>query len=296
MKNIKCLVLGAAGFVGSNIMDRLLKYDHYDVIGIDDLSFGFIDNISDKSKFYQQNVNDLTQSFLNGFDVVVVSYCSNIIYAIEHETETYQNNAIIAANLFMKYHGKIVYLSTSSVYNQAKIIPTPEDVEISTYNAYDTSKYIAELFLKQRGNFTTLRLSNVYGKNQRAENPYCGVTGKFIDAAFKGEPMKIYGDGLSTRDFTYVDDVVDAIIMSIDQDPKNTEINIGTGIETSTVELSNMITDAIGGPHSAKYIGTRSIDKITRRCLDIKKAKQLLGWDPKTSLEKGIESTIFNLK
>jgi nucleoside-diphosphate-sugar epimerase len=84
--------------------------------------------------------------------------------------------------------------------------------------------------------------------------------------------------------------------MSIDQDPKNTEINIGTGIETSTVELSNMITDAIGGPHSAKYIGTRSIDKITRRCLDIKKAKQLLGWDPKTSLEKGIESTIFNLK
>lgn len=289
----KIILTGACGFVGSNISNRLFGLE-YETLNIDDLSFGNKKNM--RTQFLEAGFEDLSEQQLSGFDILIHCATSNIIYAMAHPIETFQNNATNTIKLFQKFKGKIIYTSTASVYGQVDVIPTPEEAEIKTNNAYDQSKYIAELFLQQRGNYTTLRLSNVYGINQWADNPYCGVMGRLINNILNGESVKINGNGKQTRDYTFVDDVVDAIMLSIQQESKNTEINIATGKETSINELVDTIVNLTDKTALKKYIESRKIDGITRRCLDIKKAEQLLGWESKTSLEEGIKKTILWMK
>lgn len=284
---MKILITGAAGFVGSNLCHRLSKEGFY-FHGVDNLSFGNKNNFPSGEDLFVKDFDELEEEYLNYFDVLIHLATSNIIYAMGMPHETYHNNAVKTAKLFNRFNGKIIYTSTASVYGNAKNIPTKETDAIQLSNAYDTSKYIAELFLQQRGNFTTLRLSNVYGRFQDATNPYCGVLGKFVDQYLQGNPFTIYGNGDHTRDYTYVDDVVDAIILAAHQKAHNTEINIATGKETSAL----FIAEKISLDHEVKKLPVRKIDAITRRCLDIKKAKQLLGWKPLINIGEGIEKTI----
>ncbi len=286
----KICVIGGAGLVGANVAHALYEKG-ISVTVVDNLQFGFKDNLP-PCDFIEDDFVNMSEEFWNSFDVIVVSYCSNIIFAMSHVIETIENNAIKFKTFLDRYHGKIIYLSTSSVYGTADVFPTPETAEIKTSNAYDTSKRIAELFLQQRGNYTSLRLSNVYGKYQRPENPYCGVLGRMIDSAINDKPIEIYGDGTATRDYTHVSDVVKAILLAIDQPPKNAEINIATGIETSVNDLCKMVWKAVDKPVKYNRTQLRSIDATTRRCLDIKKAEQLLGWKPAVTLEDGIMQTI----
>lgn len=291
----KIILTGACGFVGSNIAKRLV-YSGYKTMGIDNLSFGNEKNIDKCVPYYKYGFEFLTESELSEFDILIHCATSNIIYAMDKPIETFQNNATNTIKLFRKFKGKIIYTSTVSVYGQADIIPTPEDAEIRTSNAYDQSKYIVELFLYQRENYTTLRLSNVYGINQRADNPFCGVMGKLINNILNNELVKINGDGKQTRDYTFVDDVVDAIMVVIQKESLNTEINIASGKEISINKLIDIIVNITDKIALKKYVESRNIDGITRRCLDIKKAEQLLEWKPKTSLEEGIKKTIGWMK
>jgi len=291
MYKTKCLVTGCVGFVGSRICARLIDLG-IDVYGIDNLSFGSRENIPEGLAWMDKDFNEAGARFLNDFDVLVHCAVSNIIYAQTHETETFSNNALHAINLFQKFRGKIIFTSTASVYNSAEEIPTPEHAKIHCVNSYDTSKRISEMYLQERGNYTTIRLSNVTGINQRPSSEYCGVVGKMIHSAIKGESIKIIGDGKQTRDFTYVEDVVDAVMRCIELPAMNDEYNIATGIETSIIDLSKMICSALDRPHSIQMIPKRSIDGINRRCLDISKAEKILGWSPKTNIKLGILKTI----
>lgn len=285
------LLTGACGFVGSNIAARLIS-DGYKCQHIDNLSFGNKENF--KGNFSKIGFESLSESFLSAFDILIHCATTNIIYAMDHPVETFQNNATNTIKLFQKFKGKIIYTSTASVYGQADILPTPEDAEIRTNNSYDQSKYIAELFLQQRGNYTTLRLSNVYGINQRPDNPFCGVIGRLVDNILNDKPINVNGQGTQTRDYTFVDDVVDAVITAIiHKEALNTEINIATGIETSIMGLMEIISDYAEKNPLYHHVGVRKIDGILRRCLDIKKAQELLGWKPNTSLEEGIKKTIL---
>lgn len=292
----KIILTGASGFVGSNVAKKLLEYG-YTINCIDDLRFGNLNN-AEGLLIDHTDFNNISEDELNKNDILIHCATSNIIYAMEHPIETFQNNATNTIKLFQKFKGKIIYTSTASVYGQADDIPTPEDAEIRLNNAYDQSKYIAELFLQQRGNYTTLRLSNVYGPHQRPDNPYCGVMGKIIDSAINKKPFHINGDGKQTRDYTYIDDVVQAIMLAIIKPAQNTEINIATSKETSILNLmqksfpAGYIINITWGP-------VRKIDGITRRALDISKAKKLLSWQPEVTVEEGIKKTILwiqNLK
>lgn len=287
----KIILTGACGFVGSNISKRLFE-SGYEIVNIDDLSFGNKDNLSVNNELHRFGFEQLTEETLSKFDILIHCATSNIIYAMDKPIETFQNNATNTIKLFQKFKGKIIYTSTASVYGQADIIPTPEDAEIRTNNAYDQSKYIAELFLQQRGNYTTLRLSNVYGTNQRADNPFCGVMGKLVNNILNDKPVKINGDGKQTRDYTHADDVVDAIMIAIEREALNTEINIASGKETSINELVDAIVIITDKTALREYVESRKIDGIIRRCLDIRKAEQLLGWKPKIFLGEGICKTI----
>jgi UDP-glucose 4-epimerase len=288
---MKIFITGIAGFIGSNLANKLHELG-YTVAGCDTLQFGYKKNLASGMAFYNKDFKDLDLEWLEFYDVLVHCATSNIIYAQSSPLETFRTNAFESIKLISKFKGKIVYTSTSSVYGQAEIIPTPETAPENLSNAYDQSKAILEKYLQLRGNFTTLRLSNVYGENQRPENPYCGVVGRFIDQTLKDVSTTINGDGKDTRDFTYINDVVRALIIAIDQRPKNMEINIGTGIETSTFDLAVQIANMIDGVPLVKFVEKRSIDKINRRCLDITRAKKILGWKPLFDLEEGLKRTI----
>jgi UDP-glucose 4-epimerase len=293
---MKIFISGILGFISSNVANRL--YDEgFEIFGCDNLQFGYAKNLNPKINWIEKSFDEISEERLNEFDVLLHMACANIIYAQDHSIETFKTNALDSIKLIEKFKGKVVYTSTSSVYGNAIQIPTPESSTFKVSNAYDQSKLITERYLKLRGNYTTLRLSNVYGKNQRPENPYAGVIGKFIGNVINNEPYKIYGDGCSTRDYTYIDDVVEAIILACFQDAKNTEINIGTGKETSILKLISVIHDIIDQVKEIKYIDGRKIDGIRRRCLDIRMAKELLGWQPNCSIQEGLKETIkWNLE
>lgn len=292
------IVTGAAGFIGSTVCRRLHEQG-LAVIGIDDLSFGYEKNIPEGIHFEKMSFDKFTRNGYSGKyafseeDIIIHLAAANIIYAQSHPVETLKVNAEKTIEFLKSIPGKIIYTSTSSVYGNPEYLPTFEEAEVNTSNAYDSSKRSAELFLQKRGNYTTLRLSNVYGPYQRPENPYCGVIGKLIDAAYKGKSFTIYRDGTDTRDYTYVDDVVDAIISAACIYPaRNTEINIGTGVETSVSNLIKIIEEETDRSILAKKVEGRPIDTIRRRCLFIDKAALLLRYSPKVSLQDGIKKTI----
>lgn len=283
---MKMIITGACGFIGSNLCHKLSAMG-INYLAVDDLSFGNENNFPKNNRLLKCEFSDL-ESSLEETDILIHLATSNIIYAMSEPIETFKNNAVETIKLFQRFKGKIVYTSTASVYGNAESFPTKEDEEVKLSNAYDSSKYIAELFLRERGNFTTLRLSNVYGRFQDATSPYCGILGKFVDKYLEGKPLTIYGNGTATRDYTYVEDVVNAMLLAIDRLPCNTEINIATGVETSVLELAEMINE----DNDIEKLPSRSIDAIQRRCLDISLAEKLLGWKPKTDIATGIKKLI----
>ena len=287
---MKILVSGVAGFVASNIANDL--FNKYDITGVDDLSFGNRANLRREVRFIEKDFNKLSDKVLSSFDVLIHCACANIIYAQTNQVKTFKINALDSIELFNRFKGKIIYTSTASVYGQSKELPTPETAPMNVSNAYDQSKLIAERFLEIRGNYTTLRLSNVYGVNQRPDNPYAGVIGKFIDSAIKSKPFNVYGDGSCTRDYTYISDVVNAVELAIEADPLNTSVNISGNCEASSLDLVREIKSLTNSTSNVNHTEVRQIDTIKRRLLDISKAKELLNWSPKIGLTEGLKKTI----
>jgi len=287
---MRILLTGCAGFIGSNIAKYLVKSGH-SIVGIDDLSFGFRENIPEGLSFMQMDFKDF--DFKDKFDCLIHSATANIIYGSDHPIETFKNNSEKTIGLFDRFKGKIIYLSSCSVYGKIDSLCAKETADIRTNNPYSLSKYAAEQYLRCREDFTTLRLSNVYGLGQNPKGKYCGVVNKFIYKIYNNLPIEIYDSEENTRDYTYVSDVVDAVIKTMYMPSLNTEINIGTGEQTSTKELCHIVNDFFPGkPLAIMRTEGRDIDDIKRRCLNNDKAKKLLKWKPKTDLRDGINKTI----
>lgn len=287
---MKILLIGSLGFLGSNIHERLIK--NHTVYGVDNLRFGFKENEPDGVINEIVDFKDLDQLTLNLYDVMVFAATSNIIYAMDNCEPTYNNNYYNAGKLFNAFKGKIINLSTTSVYGNATQIPTLEHWQnLAPNEPYAISKLMAEAVLKVRGNYTTLRLSNVYGKNQRHKSNYCGVIGKFVHQAINKYPLSVCGRGSQTRDFTYIDDLVDAVEMAVEREALNTEINIASGVETSMMQVIDELKSIVGDV-KVNHLPNRAIDGITRRCLDINKAADLLQWSPKVDLFTGLMKTV----
>lgn len=288
---MKPLITGAAGFIGSNLCNWLHEHN-IPFVAVDNLSFGKRESLHSDIELVEKDFINISQEDIDnwGCDMLIHLATSNIIYAVNHPAETFINNAIKSRYLFSCFPGnKIIYTSTASVYGQADLFPTPEDATKKPYNAYDSSKLVAEYYLQDRMNYTTLRLSNVYGPGQSPVNPYCGVLGKFIALFKMGRPFRVFGEGKATRDYTHVDDVVRAIYIAMQTPALDTEVNIATGIETSVEELMHLVA---GDSPDKTHYAERDIDRITRRCLSIEKAERLLGWQPVISIKAGIASTI----
>lgn len=285
---MKALVTGANGFIGTNLVKRLLR-DGYEVIGLDDFS---ADNPRQDLPIKQGSVANL-------WTVDELAVNANVIFHLAARTMALSTKAQLAdmqtniggtLNVLMcarEYGIPVVYSSSSAVYGNGGKLPFTEDSRIELLTPYAASKHAAEGYCQVFKNVvqvTTLRLSNVYGPHQSPTNPYCGVIARLMAKKDAGLPLPIYGNGEQTRDFTYVDDAVEALILA-SKVGFGEVVNIGTGVETSINQLAQMI----GGP--VEYQKGRDIDLINRRVLDNDRAYRVLGWKPKVDLRAGLSLT-----
>ena len=299
---MKILVTGAAGFIGSHLVDKLVELGH-EVMVIDDLSNGKEENLNPKAHFLQEDISK--DSFLDdsrnmfspiggtllGIDYIFhLAAIPRVPYSIEHPTETHRVNVNGTFNILKiakEYKvKKLIFASSSSVYGDQGL-PLKETMIPQPISPYALHKQIGEQYLRMFNLVyglptLSLRFFNVYGKRADPESEYSLVIAKFKKLKAEGKPLTIYGDGEQTRDFTYVDDVVDACILAMEKPVQNKIINICNGKQTSI----NEIADLIGGKKA--YCPPRKGD-LLHTLGDNTKVKSLLGWQPKISVEEGIK-------
>lgn len=256
---MKCLVTGSEGFIGKNLV-AALKADGHEV-----------------DEWDVKNGDDITRNFFithpeDTFDVVYHLACMNQMTAADPDAAI-QNLEVNAygtrrlAEYAVDNDAKFVYTSTASVYGNAEQIPTPVTAKLNPLTDYAVAKLAGEYFVQNSGaDWTILRLSNVYGPHQTLDNPYCGVIGRFLEQEANGEPLTVIGDGMQTRDFTYVGDVVEhlqraAYKCAYPSDYSGRIFNVSRGRETPVEYVARSIS------HNIKRIEKRPIDGVDRRCL-----------------------------
>ena len=268
----KCLVTGAAGFIGSHVASELVKAGH-EVICIDDLSGGFIENIPNGTTFIQNSINDSEQINMlfekHTFDYVfhLAAYAAEgLSHFIRHYN--YSNNLLGSINLInaaVKSDSVKCFVFTSSiaVYG-ANQLPMLEETQPNPEDPYGISKYAVELDLQSAHemfglNYIIFRPHNVYGPNQNIADQYRNVIGIFMNQLLKNQPMSIFGDGSQTRAFSYIDDVAPAIAHSIkNSDAYNEIFNVGADTPYSVLELAQEISKVLGKEPQISFLEQRN--------------------------------------
>ena len=193
---------------------------------------------------------------------------------------------------------RLVYTSSTSVYGNPRYLPINEDDPLSLLTPYAVSKlsgenYCMAFFESYDVPTSAVRYSNVFGPGQDPANPYCGVVAKFIESLFAGQPPVIHGDGNQTRDFTYIDDAVEATLLAAQSDRALGEVfNVGTGVETRVNDLAAILTRLVGLDVEPQHTNRRDIDNIRRRVVNIEKTRRTLRWVPNVTLETGLRNTV----
>ncbi|SYZ73526.1 NAD-dependent epimerase/dehydratase [Candidatus Zixiibacteriota bacterium] len=301
----RVLVTGGAGFVGSNLVEAIVRAGGK-VAVLDDLFTGERKNIepSVPYEFIQGSVTDykLVRSAMDGVDYVAHLAARNIIVSTKNPREDYETNIGGTLNVLMaaretKPKG-VVYTSSASIYGNPRILPIVEDEAPLTFSPYSVSKLAGEnycyaFYETYYVPVSVVRYSNIYGPKQNPANPYCGVISKFIEAIAAGRNLQIHGDGLQTRDFTYVDDAVSGTLMALLSPRADGMVfNMGTGIETSIMGIVELLADLMGRKAGCEHIDRRDIDNIRRRVLNIERIRTRLRWHPQVSLHEGLKRTI----
>lgn len=291
----KILTTGGAGFIGSNLVDKLIEKDH-EVLVIDNLSTGKKENLNPKAKFFNLDLRDFEKikPIFKGVDFVFhLAALPRVPLSVAKPRETNEMNITATLNTLVAAKDakvkKFIYSSSSSIYGVGNDLPLKESMTVLPISPYALQKYVGELYCRifssNLYNLPTvsLRYFNVYGQRQPEEGSYVPVIGLFLTQKKKELPLTITEDGEQTRDFTHVSDVVNANILAMESDKvgKGEAINIGAG-RNCTV---NKIAELVGG--ETKYIPARPGD-IRDTLADISLAKELLGWEPKITLEEGI--------
>ncbi|MCM8768485.1 MAG: NAD-dependent epimerase/dehydratase family protein [Candidatus Omnitrophica bacterium] len=299
---MRILVTGGAGFIGSHLVDRLLA-DHHQVAVLDNLSTGRKENLNPEAKFYPGDIRDKQVSSLMAEEKpeVLFHLAAQINVRKSTEDPIFDNEVNVSGSLnlikaFLATGGKkIIFASTGGVmYGETDILPTPETVEPFPLCPYGIAKLSVEKYLNYfhryfNLSFAALRFGNVYGPRQNAFSE-AGVVAIFSARLLAGKPAIIFGDGQQTRDFVYIDDVIRACLLTLEQDPASF-FNVGTGEETSVNEIFSQVARWIDKPCERQYAPAKEGD-IRRSCLATEKIKKYLGWQAQVSLAEGIRKTV----
>lgn len=301
----KIIVTGGAGFIGSNLVDRLID-DGHKVIVLDNLLSGKKKNLNKKATFHKIDVQNLKkiQSFFVGVDYVFhMAAMARIQPSIIDPAPTLKNNILGTLNVLLASKNakvkKVIYSASSSFYGDQEKIPLTEDMRGYFKNPYSFSKYAGEELCRLFTNLyelptVCLRYFNVYGKRQLAEGAYCTVVGVFIRQIKDGDPITIVGDGTLRRDFTNVEDVVEANVRAMKKG--DGVMNVGTGVNYSINQVANIILNEFLGISlqraltlgKAMYCPRRPGEsKIT--LADITRIGAIFNWKPSIDFRTGIQ-------
>ena len=294
-------VTGGTGFIGSHLVRRLVSEGH-NVTIIDNFSRGSLanlDGIHEKIHIEKMDIcdRDALDGVLQGADGIFHQAALGSVPESWKNPDTYQRvNVGGTENVFRtasNHHIKVVYASSASIYGDIQRIPITEDFERRPINPYGKTKLdcetLAERYMKEGSQIVGLRYFNVFGAGQ---NPaYAGVITCFLNRLNAGEPPIIFGDGSQIRNFTFVDDVVEANLIAMTGNVVGGFFNIGGGKSTSLTDLAHMMIRLAGRHVKPLYENPRPGDaKISTA--DISKSAKILGWSPRTSLEDGLR-TLF---
>lgn len=302
---MKVLVTGGYGFIGSHVVDRLIR---------DGIETVIVDNLTSASSSCYRNpaavlyVNDIRDEVLE--DVFAREKPDAVIHlAAQIDVSESQRNPLFDANVnilgtlnvlrLCEAHSvqKIVYASSAAIYGNPEYLSIDEMHPLNPESCYGVSKSVPESYIRQYASmhglkYTILRLANVYGPRQSSHGE-AGVVSVFLDRMKEGKGLVIYGDGEQTRDFVYVEDVAKAFVDAVRTDGRvdNQTMNIGCGIATSINTIVGMIGDITGRNFLTNYEQARPGD-ILHSYLNNRKAQELMSWSPDYALNMGLEKTI----
>ena len=300
---MKAIVTGGAGFIGSHMVEFLLKKG-FDVIVIDNMSNGQLDNV----ELFKDNPHytflkiDLSKEFDDSYfkDIDYVFHMAalaDIVPSIEEPLKYHESNVTATVKILeacRKYNiKKLIYSASSSCYGIPDNYPTDENAEIKPQYPYAFTKYVGEQYALFWGRLykvpvISLRYFNVFGTRARTNDTYGAVFKVFLSQKLHNQPLTIVGDGTQTRDFIYVTDVVRANLMVAESDLNNEILNVGTGKPQSI----NYLAELIGGP--TVNIPKRPGEPDSTNA-DITKIKKLLNWEPEVSFEEGVKIMLKNI-
>ncbi|MDA8087083.1 MAG: NAD-dependent epimerase/dehydratase family protein [Nitrospiraceae bacterium] len=304
------LITGGAGFIGSNLAEALLSMGHRITV-IDDLSTGKMENIealqgSGRMSFFKGSILDagLLRSVIEQNGVTLISHQAaipSVAKSVANPARSMEANVVgtatvfdVAARLGCK---RIVFASSSSVYGDTPELPKRESMPLNPKSPYAASKAAKEMLAKVFSGLygmeiVGLRYFNVYGRRQDPASEYAAVVPKFVTRALANEPITIDGDGLQTRDFTYIDDVIQANVRALTgQDVQTGVFNIAFGDRISVMDLARMILKVTGSKSEIIHNPPRPGD-VRDSLADIGDARRALGYAPEFDLAAGLEKTI----
>lgn len=295
---MKVVVTGAAGFIGSHLVEALVKRNH-EVIAIDNLKSGRIKNLAsvkESIEFHNVDIrSDRISTLFEGAEQVFhLAALADIVPSISQPYEYIDVNVLGTTRVLEAARSagvnRIIYAASSSCYGIPDLFPTPEVAEMRPQYPYALSKYLGEQVLFHWLNLygiqgLSLRFFNVYGPRARTSGTYGAVLGVFLAQRNANIPLTIVGDGSQTRDFTHVSDVINALLLASKSNATGLPINVGTSNPVSI----NYLAELIGGP--VTYIPKRPGEPdIT--CADISRANEILKWQPKVSIEEGLQMVL----
>ena len=295
---MKCIVTGGAGFIGSNLVERLSK-DEHEVQVIDNLHTGSVSNLEGLGcEFHKMDAGKINSIGVNA-DIVFHQgiYSSSPMY---NEDRTLMSKVIDEFISILEYckekNAKLVWASTSSLYNGIKP-PHKEDCVAFAKDFYTEPRLmmerVAQIYSRRFGiSAIGLRYFSVYGPKERSKGKYANLVSQFLWDMFEDRAPVIYGNGEQRRDFTYVDDVVEANILASKSNIKFGVYNVGTAKNYSLNELVEILNSKLGKKISTKYIENKVRDYVDVTLADTTKAKDELGFEAGIALEQGIEKLI----
>jgi UDP-glucose 4-epimerase len=298
---MKILVTGGAGFIGSHLVDALVDRGE-NVLVLDDLSSGKREYVNPKARFSEVDVRTPeAQAAVREYDPEVIFHLAaqkSVPDSLKHPRKDVDINLVGLCNLLEAIPGsslkKFIFISTGgAMYGDDASLPAAETQPAQPSSPYGISKYASEQYLAvwsklHKFQATILRPANVYGPRQ---DPFgeAGVIAILAKRAVEKQPMRVFGTGKHTRDYVFVLDVVRAFLGALDEDVTGT-FNIGSGVETSVLDIIQNLSNVIGGELSVDH-QPEVVGEMARSSLDARQAHAVLHWQPKTSLEEGIHKT-----
>lgn len=302
---MRYLVTGGAGFIGSHIVHELVRRGH-GVVVLDDLSSGKEKNLKEVRNQIELRMGSITdpetvQKAIIGVDFVIhLAARTSVPRSVKDPIESNRINIdgtliVLVASKDAKVR-RIVYAASSSAYGETPILPKVQTMPANPISPYGVTKYVGELYSQVFGKVYGLenvcvRYFNVFGPRQDRTSQYSGVLSRFMLALLEGRQPVVYGDGEQTRDFTFVENVVDATLRACEaQDASGRVYNAGTGARISINEVLRLLEEISGVPVLPKYDPPRNGD-IRDSKADIQLARSVLGYEPKVSFADGLRRT-----